>query len=534
MESAAHSSTVTMFVTLRWRLLRGAIRHGGTEQVGAVLSLVAAAIVGIGIGVGVAFAGRASDDPTDLAVAFCTIVLFAMLGLGIVAGVSQPIDPRVIACEPLSERQRLGGLLAASAFGPPGLAGIAVGVGLGVGTIRGAGSVAIVVLAVSSWLVALLLVARTVTNLLAVLISRFPRSGQLLVGVSALGFYGVLQFLPFLARDLDESQQDRLLELAGMTPPGLIGRALGSAGDSPAEATIALFAGSLWLPLLGIAFAWSTRRLTHATPRLGPRRQQRSDSGVVRDLLRGLCGNDPAGAIAWRSLLTRFRTPRTALETVTGAGLGLAAVLGPSILRDEPGSGAVLVGGAIQLAVLFMAGNSFGVDGPGVTHELLAGADARVLVTGKVRSIAIVASPLAIIGPLAAAAITGEWRYLVAGFGIGIGSLLAGTGAAVVQSAYVPIAIPESDNPFAGGESGQGMVAAILLIGVLLGLAIATIPVALGLFWATDRGHIELTTALGIASIGAGWGVMLLGRHLATRRLIGRGPEFIASITPAR
>ena len=81
------------------------------------------------------------------------------------------------------------------------------------------------------------------------------------------------------------------------------------------------------------------------------------------------------------------------------------------------------------------------------------------LVIGKARSIGIVASPLALIGPLLAASITGEWRYLVAGLGVGVGALLAGTGAAVVQSALVPIAMPESDNPFASGESGKGMLA---------------------------------------------------------------------------
>ena len=77
-------------------------------------------------------------------------------------------------------------------------------------------------------------------------------------------------------------------------------------------------------------------------------------------LARRACGRGVSGAIAWRSLLTRFRTPRTALETFTGAGVGLAAVLVPTLTRDTVGSGAVLVGGAVQLAVLFMSGNSFG------------------------------------------------------------------------------------------------------------------------------------------------------------------------------
>jgi hypothetical protein len=240
------------------------------------------------------------------------------------------------------------------------------------------------------------------------------------------------------------------------------------------------------------------------------------------------------GAIAWRSILVRFRTPRTALEAVTGAGVGLGAVLVPTLARDAVGSGAVLVGGAVQLAVLFMSGNSFGSDGPALTHELLTGIEPRELVTGKVRGIVIVAAPLAVIGPLLAAAITGEWRYLAAGFGVGVGGLLAGAGAAIVQSALVPIAVPESDNPFASGETGKGMLAAILLAAVLSVLAVVTVPVALALLWAVDRGNTTLVTALGAITIAVGWGVSRVGVRIATTRITGREPEFAAAVTPAR
>jgi ABC-2 type transport system permease protein len=136
-----------------------------------------------------------------------------------------------------------------------------------------------------------------------------------------------------------------------------------------------------------------------------------------------------------------------------------------------------------------MAGNSFGSDGPPLTHELLTGADIGDLVAGKARGVAVVAAPLAVVGPLIAAAVTDEWRYLPAGFGIGAGAVLAGTGAAIVQSALVPIAIPESDNPFAGGESGKGILAAVLLLGVLVALGTATVPVALALLWAVEEQH---------------------------------------------
>jgi ABC-2 type transport system permease protein len=155
-------------------------------------------------------------------------------------------------------------------------------------------------------------------------------------------------------------------------------------------------------------------------------------------------------------------------------------------------------------------------------------------VAGKARSIAIVAAPLAVIGPLIAAAASGEWAFLPAGFGVGFGALLAGTGAALVQSVLVPIAVPESDNPFAGGESGKGIVAAALLAVVIVGLAALTLPVALALIWATDRGNTSLVTLLGAVTVAVGWLALRGGSALATRRIARREPEFVAAVTPAR
>ncbi len=525
-------ATAASFVRLRWRLLRGAIRHGGAEQVGAIVSTVASAVIGLGAAAAVLIAGRTSDAPEQLAVSFCALLVVTTVGFGIVAGISQPIDPRVIAAEPLGDRNRTVGLLAAAALGPPGLAAAVIGIGLGIGMVRGLGTVPVVLLGVVSWLLSLLLVARTITNLLAMMANRFPRAGQLFVGVAGLGFYGLFQFVPILLGRLDDRGRDRLADLLAWSPPGQVGRAIGSAGS--ASAWWHLLVGSLWLPPLAIGFAWTARELSLSVRRAGGLDTSDAEAGRIGRLARRLCGRGAEGSIAWRSILTRFRTPRTALETFTGAGVGMAAVLVPTLVRDAAGSGAVLVGGAVQLAVLFMSGNSFGTDGPAVTHELLAGADPATMVRGKVRGIAVVGAPLAIVGPLLAAALTGEWRYLVAGFGVGFGGLLAGAGAAVVQSAYVPIAIPESDNPFAGGESGKGIVAALLLGVVLAGLAIVTIPIALALFWATDRGRVGLVTLFGVLTVAVGWGLMHAGVSIATRRISGREPEFVASVTPAR
>ena len=523
-------ATVATFVRLRWRLLRGAIRRGGAEQVGVIISTIASAVIGLGAGAAVLVAGRTSDRPADLAVMFCSLVLLAVVGFGIVAGISQPVDPRVIAAEPLDDRRRTVGLLAAAAFGPPGLAGISLGVGLAAGMVDTAADIPVVVVATTSWLLSLLLVARTATNLLAMLTSRFPRAGQLVVGLAGLVFYGLFQFVPALLHRLDEDGRSSLADGLVWTPPGQIGRAISGTGS----VWLHTVAGSIWLPFLAIAFGWSARELSLSVRRAGGLDTTEAEAGVLGRWAHRACGDGAEGAIAWRSILTRFRTPRTALETFTGAGVGMAAVLVPVLIRDGVGSGAVLVGGAVQLAVLFMSGNSFGSDGPAITHELLSGVGPRTLVRGKARSIAIVAAPLAIIGPLAAAAVTGEWRYLVAGFGVGVGGLLAGTGAAVLQSAMVPIAIPDTDNPFAGGESGKGIMAALLLGGVLVGLAIITVPIALALFWATDSGRVGLVTVFAAVTVLAGWGVMRLGIDLDTRRVAGREPEFVTAVTPAR
>jgi hypothetical protein len=233
-------------------------------------------------------------------------------------------------------------------------------------------------------------------------------------------------------------------------------------------------------------------------------------------------------------VLTRFRTPRTALETFTGAGIGLAIVLVPVLSADSVGAGAVLVGGAVQLAVLFMAGNSFGSDGPALANELLTGIDPQEIVRGKARSVAVSACPVALVGPLIAAAFTGEWHYLPAGLVIGFGGLFAGTGAAMVQSALVPIAIPESDNPLAGGDSGKGWFSAVVFGVVLAVLTVLTLPIALALLWALDLDSLALVTVFAVAALGAGALVQRAGVTLAANRWRDHGPELYADIVPAR
>lgn len=523
---------IESFVRLRWRLLRGSLRGSGPERAGVVVSTVASALVGFGLAATLAIAGR-RDDIADLFVLACVGIAVGVLGISVVAGVTQPIDPRVLAIEPLSDAERGVGLLAAAAVGPPGIAGALMGMGLAFGAWEGPASAVVVGLGVLAWLATLLLVSRTAANLLGLLANRHPRTGQVLVGLGGLVFYGLFQFVPSILASLDDGDRGRLSDVLALTPPGQIGRAL----ENPTDVVRGLghvFLGALAVPVLVTAFTWSTAALATSTRRLEGGSTGTTAPGAVRRLARWACGRGGAGAVAWRSVLTRFRTPRTALETFTGAGVGLAAVLVPTLARDGIGGGAVLVGGAVQLAVLFMAGNSFGSDGPALVNELLAGAGPSDLAGGKARSILVVASPIALVGPLIAAAVTAEWQYLPAGLLVGAGGLLAGTGGAIVQSTIVPVAIPESENPFAAGESGRGIMAALLLGGVLIALALVTLPVALALLWANSRSSVPLVTTFGLATLLVGWMVMRGGVAFSARHLRERGPEFVTAITPAR
>ncbi|RLE22509.1 MAG: hypothetical protein DRJ50_07550 [Actinobacteria bacterium] len=528
--------TINLFARLRWTMLRGVLRTNGAQKWAVIVGFVASWAIGLVAGTTLLIAGRRSDDLVTLFVIATTALTLIVIMVGIIAGVTQPVDPRVLATEPITDGQLGLGLLSASAVGPPGLSVLLVAIGLFAGAVRGPLSVVPTLLAVIAFMLTLLLVSRSTINALGLFATRFPRSGQLVVGLSSLMLYAALQLLPRIATRLDTEEQRDVANILVWLPPGQLGRALSLVGDDPGRALLHVAAGAAWLVPLVWVFTWTTRRLIvsvkHTESRKIPKHGE--DRRPLTAVTRWMCGKGAVGAVAWRGVLTRMRTPRTALETFTGAGIGLAIVLVPALTRSEAGAGAVLVGGAVQLAVLFIAGNSFGSDGPALANELLTGVDPGVLVRAKARSVIVVASPLAIIGPLIAASVTGEWNYLLAGVLVGIGGLLGGTGGAMVQSTVVPIAIPESDNPLAGGDSGKGCFAGLILGGVLIALAVVTLPVALALLWAVNEQSVGLVTIFALATLGAGVLVLRGGIHFATTRWHRKGAEIYAAVVPAQ
>ena len=533
LQPTSTSGIISLFARLRWRLLRGAIRQGGAQSVATVIGLAAAIGIGTIGSVLIAVGARSADEPEPWLVLFPVALVVVVVALGVIAGVAQPVDPRIIAAEPLTDRQLATGLLTTSACGPPGIAATLLGIGLLAGTVDTVVGVLVGFMALTAFLAMLLLVSRTTVNLLGLFSNQFPRSGQVMIGVASLVFYGGFQFVPSAFASLDPDTRRDVADVGRYTPPGQIGQAFADADDASVVALGHVALGALWLPLLAALFVATTRRVILSSGSSRRNAAQAGRNSLVGRLARRACGSGAVGAIAWRSVRTRMRHPRMALETFIGAGIGLAVILVPALTRDDVGASAVLVGGAIQLSVLFMAGNSIGSDGPALGAEIMCGLEPDVIIAAKVRSVIVVASPLAVVGPLIAAGFTGEWSYLPAGVALGFAGLLAGAGGAIAQSTFVPIAVSESDNPLASGDSGNGLLAALVLALVLISLAIMTIPFALALIWALTVESVPLVTAFSLLTVVGGWFALRLGQRLASRRWRRGEAELYAAIIPS-
>ena len=203
------SGIIRLFANLRWTMLRGVLRTNGAQKWAVVIGFASSIVIGTIAGAALLVAGRRTDDPTTMFVIATTGITFVVVMIGVIAGVTQPVDPRVLATEPLTDRQLGLGLLSASAVGPPGLSALLVGVGLFAGAARGPLSYIPVGLAVLAFMLTLLLVSRSTINALGLFATRFPRAGQIVVGLSSLVLYAALQLFPRVAASLDEGQQDR-------------------------------------------------------------------------------------------------------------------------------------------------------------------------------------------------------------------------------------------------------------------------------------------------------------------------------------
>ncbi len=521
---------------LKWSLLRGGLRGSTQQRFQTWMSVVMSLVIGVFCLAVLAAIGRGVEAADDIVV---LLLPASVLGVGLLSsatGVESTIDARHLASEPLG-RWSLGvGLLAAAAVGPPallaGLSGIGVVVGWSAGGLPG---LVVVSLAVVAWWITLVVVSRTATNLLGVLATtRFRQLAQAAATMSALVAWLGVQLI---ARDTSGwgDRWEPLVGLAGWTPPGQLGLAVADA-DRPAAAAAHLVLGVVWLPLLLWASITTSERLARSSPRPGGggSRRRRSSVPGLRTGYTSWLPSGPAGAIATRTIRTKFRTPRQAVNTFTALAVGAGVFLiGPVLDSGTPDPRIVLVGGLLHFAVLFDGNNAFGMDGPAIWMEIGAGADARVLVRGKlISSLSVMALP-ALVLPVVLAAMSDGWVWLPASWLLAVGSVVGAAGVSVASAALAPFALPDSPNPLAAGDTGQGCVAGLMLAACMLVLGVTSAPVALVVFLASQQ-SVGLTVVAAMTAPLVGAGTMWAGAAAARARLQRPEAELVAMVTPAR
>lgn len=526
---------VRTIASIKWRLLLGGLRGSSTQRVQTVMAFVVSLVLGVFALLFLWGVGREAGVADELIVVLLPLVVF---GIGLVSaatGVESSVDPRHLASEPIG-RWTLGlGMLAAASIGPPALLSVLAGAGIVAGWSRGPVSVVVVVVAVVAWWATLLLFSRTFANLLGALATgRLQQVAQAAATLSALLAWVLVQVLARDTTSWDDQRWASLARWASWTPPGQLGRAITSV-DEPLVATLHLLVGVSWLPLLLWASVWSTHRLALSSPRPGGRATARSRrrSRTPRGVLARLVPDTPAGAIAVRTVRTKFRTPRQAVNTVTALAIGAGVLLLGPLLDAQVDPRMVLVAGLLHFAVLFDGNNAFGMDGPALWGEVAAGIDGATLVRGKVMSSLVVMTLPALLLPLGTAVLTGGWQWVPAAWLVGVGSVLAAAGVAVASAVWAPVAMPDSPNPLAGGDTGQGCVAGLMLAACMTVLGVVSVPVAVGVYLGSNASP-EWAALAAVASPVVGVLVLMGGVRLAASRLRGAEEQLVQKVTPAR
>lgn len=522
--------------SLKWNLLVNGLRGRMQLRVQTIAAIVASVLLGLFGLAGFAAMGRSLGNGDLVVVILLPVVVGGIALLSAAAGVETTIDLRYLACEPIGP-QRLGSAaLVAAMVGPPALLAGLSGVGLYLG-FSGGGVVGSVVAAavVVAWWATLLLASRTAATVLGVLAhGRSRHVAQTLAAFAAVGMWFGAQLGLQAIQSWDRARWEQLAEVFAWTPPGQLGRALATASSAPGDAAVHLLIGVLWLPLLWWLHGALTGRLVTAPVRPGTeaRRIRTGVVGVRAGWLRVL----PAGrasAVAARTMRTKARTPREAVNTVVALLLGMGALVVGPLISGSPDSRIVLTAGLLHFAVLFESSNSFGFDGPPLWMEVAAGADGRVLTRGKAVASITTMTPFAAALVVCMAAIHGGWRWAPAAVLLAAGSVLLATGASVVSATLAPFAVPESPNPFAAGDTGQGCVASLVLAADMAVLTLVSAPVALAVWLASTHSAL-LTTAVALAGPAVGAAVLFGCLRLVGGMLEGREAELVARITPAR
>jgi len=503
-----------------------------------------ARLVGFAVGAGLTVAVtpvatigwlRLREQPelaADVGVVVFTAVALAwiILPLGLF-GTDDTLDPARFAALPLRPRTLITGLYVGAFVGLAPLATTAVLAGSVFGLSAGPGSTVIALFALALEVALCVAVSRALASALSgMLRSRRGRDLAVLVGV-LIGGSGQLVMLGTAYMSGSVDLMHSAASVLRWAPPGMAARA---APDAAAGHYLVAIAG-----LAGAALAvtlllwWWGRSLTGAMVTTDASTSRAARPTGRRVGLHRWQPGGRAGAVAVRELRYNWREPRRRSAWVAAVLFG---GIGPFLLlrQDGAGTGGVYVVCLTAGIVGLQAANQLGIDGPATWIHVATWRDPRDIradFAGRNLALAMIGAPILLLIAVALASIAGSAGSALGPFALACAVLGIAFGVGNVASALAPFPVPESTtNVFSGGNTGQGCLAGVVVIGSLACTGLLSLPLVVGPVLARlDRPVLAVSAFLG--GIGYGLVVAWLGRYLAGAMVYGRQPELLGLLT---
>jgi len=505
-----------LFVELKIRLIRNALRSSTAAQLSFIISTTCAVLAAIGTFLLLASL-RNLTASVDL-----TTVIFALFALGwlilpiFAFGLDGTLDPATIALYPLRTRQLVPALLAASATGAWPVANVLGLLGVTVGLARGLGILVAVVAVVLQVLFCIVLARFVITSMARLLRSR---RGRDLAVFLIIPIFAAFEFLIQVIPRAVSSGKLSPASFAGTDswlrwlPPGLAAHAIQDASTGhwgTAAARLGLLAAVI--VVLGVLWVRSLSQALVTADTTG-------GSSQVRNTALPFARFGMPGAVAARFLKYQRRDP--ASFAYWGIVVVIMFVVSASAILGKQHHSGQVVASAIFGAAFAGSyhGNFAGQAGPGFVFEAMAlngRRQLRAYFAAQDVVFGAIAIPLVVGISYGLAALVKDPREgsVAAAVGLaGIGAALAISNIFGVVQAY-PLQ-KRTGNPLPQpGQGYQGMAIGVVF-GSLAIVAVAVIPlIVLGNVIISQSAAVALPVLFGCAA-AYGFGLTWLGVRVA-------------------
>lgn len=524
------------FVSLKLRLLRNGMTGNRSRVASFVIGLLVAVPTGVLVFIGFAMVRTRPAARFDVAVlSFSGLALCWIVGPLLYFRADSTLDPAPLVVLPLTRRDLISGLTAASCVGVIPLACFIGATGVVAGYAPRSPSALLVVAAVLVELAFCIIASRALSTFLAGLL-RSRKARDLTVLITALLGLALRFASELVAYAVDPKHKatvDRVASWVSWSPPGLAARAVveASAGH-PLRAVSALVASLGCVVIAAMAWSAALEHLMTSSDTTTARRPDARAAALASPLFgRFLTWLPPnrRGAIAARELRYYWRDPKRRAAIVSFVPILLLPAAG--LFSGHLQKTYVLGLAGLGYFITVTLDNQFGILGAGYAFQVVTAHDPEADFYGTTLAALVVSLGAVGAVTLVVAAILGAWAYLPATLlmTLGVTGVHAGIGANI--SARAPQALAVSRNSFATAGGGQGCSRGFIVFGGMAVEAVFALPViALGFVFA-HRSSISLTVA---AAVAAGYGLIVaqIGIQVATRWVSGRLPELLQAISP--